>query len=314
MGVNVYLGRTVVEVKKDGVRCEYGGSVTLYSAGTIIWVAGIESSRLTQNAAGALAGAGRGRLTTDKYLRSTKDESVYVTGDNIFYIPEGEKAPVPQMVENCEQSAHTAAHNICCSITGEGELEQYRPKFHGVMVSVGGRYGAARVGTAGHMVNLPSFFAMQAKHFINIVYFAQVLGWNKIFSYLKHEFFTIRNRRSFLGGHSPTERELSAGTAAGLAWSRVGLRRRDENRRGLAEIGAAQRFFRFGRELVFLNTERSRCIGRRDRRSAERRRRCHRSGCFGCGQGFNQPERPRYIQDHFRERKTGLAGNVRLRV
>lgn len=201
MGVNVYLGRTVVEVKKDGVRCEYGGSVTLYSAGTIIWVAGIESSRLTQNAAGALAGAGRGRLTTDKYLRSTKDESVYVTGDNIFYIPEGEKAPVPQMVENCEQSAHTAAHNICCSITGEGELEQYRPKFHGVMVSVGGRFGAARVGTAGHMVNLPSFFAMLAKHFINIVYFAQVLGWNKIFSYLKHEFFTIRNRRSFLGGH-----------------------------------------------------------------------------------------------------------------
>jgi NADH dehydrogenase len=42
---------------------------------------------------------------------------------------------------------------------------------------------------------------MFAKHFINIIYFIQVLGWNKIFSYLKHEFFTIRNRRSFVGGH-----------------------------------------------------------------------------------------------------------------
>jgi NADH dehydrogenase len=42
---------------------------------------------------------------------------------------------------------------------------------------------------------------MFAKHFINIVYFVQVLGWNKIFSYLRHEFFTVRNDRSFVGGH-----------------------------------------------------------------------------------------------------------------
>ena len=51
------------------------------------------------------------------------------------------------------------------------------------------------------MINLPSFLAMFTKHFINIVYFFQILGWNKVFSYLKHEFFTIRNRRSFVGGH-----------------------------------------------------------------------------------------------------------------
>jgi len=42
---------------------------------------------------------------------------------------------------------------------------------------------------------------MFAKHFINLIYFVQVLGWNKIFSYMKHEFFTIRNCRSFVGGH-----------------------------------------------------------------------------------------------------------------
>jgi len=69
------------------------------------------------------------------------------------------------------------------------------------MVCVGGRYGVASVGLPNHMFKLPSFFAMFAKHFINIVYFIQVLGWNKIFSYIKHEFFTIRNHRSFVGGH-----------------------------------------------------------------------------------------------------------------
>lgn len=42
---------------------------------------------------------------------------------------------------------------------------------------------------------------MFAKHFINIIYFIQVMGWTKVFSYLKHEIFTIRNNRSFVGGH-----------------------------------------------------------------------------------------------------------------
>jgi len=80
-------------------------------------------------------------------------------------------------------------------------MEEYKPSFHGVMVCVGGRYGVARVGLPKFMFNLPSFLAMFAKHFINIIYFIQVLGWNKIFSYIRHEFFTIRNCRSFVGGH-----------------------------------------------------------------------------------------------------------------
>jgi NADH dehydrogenase len=77
----------------------------------------------------------------------------------------------------------------------------YNPTFHGVMVSIGGRHGVARVGFPNMMVSLPSFLAMFVKHFINVIYFVQLLGWNKVFSYLWHEFFTIRNCRSFLGGH-----------------------------------------------------------------------------------------------------------------
>lgn len=129
------------------------------------------------------------------------DPSVYVAGDNILYTPEGDSAPVPQLVENCEQSSGVIANNIVHEITGKGELVKYQFKFHGVMVCVGGRYGVARVGTTKHMLNLPSFLAMFAKHFINVIYFIQVLGWNKIFSYAKHEFFTVRHDRSFVGGH-----------------------------------------------------------------------------------------------------------------
>jgi NADH dehydrogenase len=105
------------------------------------------------------------------------------------------------MVENAENSADTIAKNLLRDIKGEGEKEKYAPKFHGTMVSVGGRYGVAHVGLPGKFFALPSFLAMFAKHFINVIYFIQVLGWNKVFSYLRHEFFTIRDSRSFLGGH-----------------------------------------------------------------------------------------------------------------
>jgi NADH dehydrogenase len=119
----------------------------------------------------------------------------------MLYTPEGEERPVPQIVENCEHSADTAAHNLECAITGKGQMEKYKPSFHGFMVCIGGRYGVARVGLPNMMFNLPSWLAMFSKHFINIIYFVQVLGWNKVFSYIRHEFFTIRNCRSFVGGH-----------------------------------------------------------------------------------------------------------------
>ncbi len=204
MGVTVRLATKVVEIGEEYIVLEKDGVRSREAAGTVIWVAGIEGAAITQQAGEQLSSQKRGRLTADSFLRSVDDRHVYIAGDNLFYVPEGEKAPVPQMVENCEQSADAVAHNIWAAVTGREEkehMETYNPEFHGVMVSVGGRYGSARVGSSKNMVNLPSFLAMFVKHFINIVYFAQVLGWNKIFSYLKHEFFTIRNKRSFVGGH-----------------------------------------------------------------------------------------------------------------
>lgn len=201
MGVDVILGTGVVAVGEDFIETKINDKVTRTQADTIIWAAGIEGSDITNEAAKTLESAGRGRIKVDSSLKSLTDDNVYVVGDNMFYIPEGEERPVPQMVENCEQSAKTAANNIYARITGNKEVEAYKPTFHGVMVSIGGRYGVASVGGANKKVNLPSFFAMFCKHFINMVYFIQVLGWNKVFSYMKHEFFTIRNCRSFVGGH-----------------------------------------------------------------------------------------------------------------
>lgn len=201
MGIRVMLNTGVVAIGRDFAETKLNGVVTREGTYTVIWAAGIEGADITAEAARQLQSGGRGRIALDPYLRSLDDENVYVVGDNMLYTPEGENKPVPQIVENCEHSAETAAHNIECAITGRGEMEKYKPSFHGFMVCIGGRYGVARVGFPNMMFNLPSWLAMFSKHFINILYFVQVLGWNKVSSYMKHEFFTIRNCRSFVGGH-----------------------------------------------------------------------------------------------------------------
>lgn len=202
MGVRMEFNSFVCAVGKDFIEYKRGDDILREDAHTVIWTAGIESSDVATESGHSLDAAQRGgRVLTDAYLRADGTEDVYVVGDNMFYIPEGEEMPVPQMVENAEHSAGTAAHNITETINETNNFKAYKPSFHGVMVCVGGRWGTARVGFPNFMINLPSFLAMFSKHFINMVYFVQVLGWNQIFSYMKHEFFTIRNRRSFVGGH-----------------------------------------------------------------------------------------------------------------
>ncbi len=231
MGVELMLGVGVVGIGKDFIKVKKGEEVISHVANTVIWAAGIEGSDITTGATKKLTAKGRGRLEVDPYLRSVEDDHVYVIGDNMFFIPEGSELPVPQMVENCEHSASTCAKNLHAQISG-GTMEKYAPKFHGIMVSVGGRYAVARGGLADHQMNLPSFFAMLAKHFINLVYFMQVMGWTKVHHYLKQEFFNIRKRRSILGGHfanvTPSFMLVPLRLWLGLTWLYEGVHKVSE--------------------------------------------------------------------------------------
>lgn len=200
MGVTVMLNTAITNIGEDFIGLKQGDQYLELPTNCVIWAAGIESSDIA-NKAVQLNQIGRGRIKTDEFLRAEGRNDVFIAGDNIFFIPEGQTTPVPQMVENCEQSADTIAHNLYTAITETGEMERYVPKFHGVMVSIGGRYGISYVGTEKKKFALPSFFSQFVKHFINIIYFIQILGWNKVFSYIRHEFFTVRNCRSFVGGH-----------------------------------------------------------------------------------------------------------------
>lgn len=202
MNVKLSMKTNVVGVNPGSLEYVVDGKQQTDTTHTVIWTAGTEGSEIAQQSEElGLVERTRGRIQTDKYLRSLNYPNVYVGGDNIFYIPEGEKRAVPQMVENCEHSAKVVATNIATEVLGGKPTMDYKPSFHGAMVCIGGYYGVAHVGLPNMMFNLPSFFAMLSKHFINMIYFLQVLGWNKVYSYIYNEFFTIRNRRSFVGGH-----------------------------------------------------------------------------------------------------------------
>ncbi len=243
MGVELMLKTGIAKVGTDSIELKTGEKTTTIPAHTVVWAAGVEASEISKSSSELGAGP-RGRVQTDEYLRSVNDSSVYIGGDNIHYTPEGEKSPVPQMVENSEASAETIAHNIIADLSKKGTMQSYKPKFHGVMVCVGGRYGVANVGLPGKFFSLPSFFAMFAKHFINLVYFVQVLGWNKISDYLGHEFFTIRNKRSFVGGHfsnrSPSFMLVPLRIFLGAMWLYEGLQKVGE---GWLKEAKLQEFF-----------------------------------------------------------------------
>ncbi len=195
LGVQIHTNTSVQEVGSD--YAILSGIGTLKTQ-TVIWTAGIEGSSLAGSM--PLKKEGRNRIVANEYLQSSEDPHVYVVGDNIFTVAGPDEKPVPQMVENAELSADLVAHNILASVESKPQ-KAYMPSFHGAMVSIGGRYGVAHIGMPGKFVALSGFPAMFVKHFINLVYFMQVAGFNKCWSYVKLEFFKVPDRRSFVGGH-----------------------------------------------------------------------------------------------------------------
>lgn len=194
MNVNIITGSRITEVKPDGVTV---GDSDIRSR-TVIWTAGVEGSDVVGSM--DVEQKGRKRILTNDKLQIPAHPNVYVVGDNIFYIPEGAAAPVPQMVENAELAAPVIAYNITAELLNKPQ-KSYKPTFHGTMVCIGSRYGVANVGLPGKMMRLSGFPAMAVKHLINMVYLFQVCGFNKVYHYLLHEFFHVKNNRSFLGGH-----------------------------------------------------------------------------------------------------------------
>ena len=221
IGCEVMLNTTIVGADEGVVRLEGDRELP---TDTFVWTAGIQGSEFTAKIAltkgmcsrdecsvasveGIHGMAGchfdeeeryvvgqRGRVLVNQQMQSVDYRNVYLVGDMIWFL-EGDKV-VPQIVETALQTAETAAENVIADIEGT-EKKKFKSNYHGFMVSIGGRYGVAHV----MGMSLSGIFAMGVKHLINMHYLFGLAGVNAVWEYVEHEFLTIRDQRSFLGGH-----------------------------------------------------------------------------------------------------------------
>lgn len=191
MGVEVLLNSALSSVTPETFSI---GELVIPSQ-TVIWAAGVQSNEFVSKL-GVSVGR-RGRAKVNEYMQCVDHSNVYFVGDNSYFEEEGK--PVLQVVEAAHQTAENAVHNIWADITGK-EKEPFKSNIRGFMVSVGSRYGVANLG-AKNPTALSGWIAMFVKHMINVVYLFTISGFNRVWTYAMHEFFHIKDRRSFVGGH-----------------------------------------------------------------------------------------------------------------
>jgi NADH:ubiquinone reductase (H+-translocating) len=189
-GVEILKNAPITEVTSDLVKLKDGSSIP---TNTLIWTCGVQGNSFCSNV--GLTLTNRCRINANEYMQALDKDNVYVVGDCAF-IEEGASKSLPQIVEAALQTAETVAHNITADINNS-EKKAFKSNYHGFMVSVGSHYAVANL----NGIKLSGFMAMLMKHFVNLHYLFGVGGFYLIIKYLCHEFFNMKDRRSFVGGH-----------------------------------------------------------------------------------------------------------------
>lgn len=189
-GVEILKDSPIVEVTKESIKIKDG---TVIPTETLIWTCGVQANQDLNQV--ELKKARAGRYETNKYMQAEGKENIYVVGD-IAYVEDAPGSSNPQIVEAAEQTGTTAAKNIIASMENKEKVE-FKPNYHGFMVSIGGRYAVANL----MGMKLSGFLAMAMKHLINMVYLFGVNNVHAVYHYLQHEFFGMKERRNIMRGH-----------------------------------------------------------------------------------------------------------------
>ncbi|HWR62019.1 MAG TPA: FAD-dependent oxidoreductase, partial [Clostridia bacterium] len=188
-GVKVLTNAPIVKATPDSIVLKDGKVI---NTKTLIWTCGVQGNSFSVST--GLTQGKRNRIQVNDYMQSMDKEEVYVVGDNAYYEIDGK--PIPQIVETALQTGECAAHNIAAAIN-KTEKKKFVLNTHGFMVSIGSHYCVAELmGTP-----MSGFIAMAMKHLVNLHYLWGVGGLRLVWNYLLHEFFHMKNNRSFVGGH-----------------------------------------------------------------------------------------------------------------
>lgn len=197
-GITVLTSSPIVEVRPDELTLKSGSKVRTR---TVIWTGGVRTTTFLKDK--GFNCKKRGRLAVNEYLQVDGHDDVYAVGDNCFFVDEN--GELPALVESALQGGACAARNIAADIKGAPK-RKFRPRLHGVMVSIGSHYSVADL----MGISLWSYPATAMKHLVNLHYQWGVGGLWVILKYLKHEMINARGVLSELMKH--------ANVKASLAW------------------------------------------------------------------------------------------------
>lgn len=189
-GMRILKDSPIVKVTPEEVTLKSGEVIKTQ---TLIWTCGIQNNDDCTKY--GLEETRARRLQANEYMQSTKHENVYLIGD-CAYVEEEPGKGNPQIVEAAEQTAATAVKNIIADMENK-EKVKFKSAYHGFMVSIGGKYCVANL----MGIKLSGFFAMAAKHLVNMIYLFGVLNVHAVYHYLQHEFFDMKENRTILRGH-----------------------------------------------------------------------------------------------------------------
>ncbi|MEC9487899.1 MAG: FAD-dependent oxidoreductase [Halanaerobium sp.] len=192
-GVMVLTGSPITGVEPDKITLKKGEEEKTIHTRTLIWTGGVKANPCINDK--DLEKARRGRLKVNDYLQIPQQEKVYAVGDVACFTTE-DGSTLPALVEAALQAGENCAHNIVADLKGNAK-EEFKPKLHGVMVSIGSKYALSNA-MGIPMSSLP---ALGMKHMVNLHYLFGIGGFKLIFKYLHHEFLNERGLFSMIIDH-----------------------------------------------------------------------------------------------------------------
>jgi NADH dehydrogenase len=186
-GVEIMVNSPIVEVTPGSFSIKNG---TTIPTRTLVWTGGIQTNNIVTKLGVSLGR--RNRIVVNDYCQTVEFPYVYAVGDNMQFTDEKGEV-LPPLVETAIQSGHIAAVNIAADILGK-EKQVLKPNLHGVMVSIGSKYGVAQL---NGIPMLSGFLAIIMKHLVNMHYLFGIGGLELCWEYLNHQFFHTKRRYNF---------------------------------------------------------------------------------------------------------------------
>jgi len=200
LGVEVILGRSVVDAAPDHVALDDGTVIPTY---TLVWAAGVKASPVAEMLDVPLERGGR--VPVRPTMQLIGDDDVYVAGD-MAHLLDKEGKPYPMLIPVAKQQGMLAARNILRRLKGEPQRD-FKYIDRGIMATIGRSRAVAWIFYKIQLTGFLAWLAWLGLHLITLVGFRNRL--NVLVNWAWNYFTYDRSVRLILE-HSPHEQELPA--------------------------------------------------------------------------------------------------------